>query len=304
MKQAMEDKARRMNGSDNKATVDPNALQHSIALQQQALGIYGQTVTAQEAVKSIELQVQAARLQGVNVDQKRIDILKRLAVEQTIGTAQIKAQADAEKINSETIGMSLGQAAQYTAVQNALNEAKRNGRELSQDNIAAINKEAAALGDAVKRTDNLRFAYDNLVQGPLETFTGAIAQGAKAMDALKQAASSALGSIAKKLADMAAQNLWNGAFGGSGGGLLGGLGSLLGLGGGSGGAGNFTMGAAPGGGTMPFAAAGGGTFGAGSWGVVGEKGPGVDQGRNGQRHGHSEPCKQAVPARLRDRRFA
>jgi len=67
------------------------------------------------------------------------------------------------------------------------------------------------------------------VQGPMEAFTSAIAQGASAMDALKAAGTSALNAIAKQLADMAAQNLWKAAFGGATSGGAGGIfGSLFG----------------------------------------------------------------------------
>lgn len=214
-----------------KPTVDPNALQKAISLQQQQISLYGATATAEESSRQVDLAAQQARLAGVSVDQKRIDILKQLAVENNIGTAQIKAQTDADKVAAATVGMSVGQAAEYTAVQNALNDAKRNGKVLTADNVAAIQREGAALGDAAKHADDLNFAFTNLVQGPMETFTSAIAQGATAMDALKQAGQSALNAIAKKLADMAASNLWASAFGGSSGGLM----SLLGLGGGGGG---------------------------------------------------------------------
>jgi hypothetical protein len=63
----------------------------------------------------------------------------------------------------------------------------------------------------------------------MQSFMSAIQQGSTAMDALKKAGQSALNAIATKLTDMAAQNLWSSAFGGSSGG---GLMSLLGLGGG------------------------------------------------------------------------
>ncbi|WP_128917232.1 hypothetical protein [Bradyrhizobium nanningense] len=65
--------------------------------------------------------------------------------------------------------------------------------------------------------------------GFLVDFETKIRNGASAMDALKEAGLNALGKIADKLAQMAADNLWSSAFGGSGGG---GLLGLLGIGGG------------------------------------------------------------------------
>jgi lambda family phage tail tape measure protein len=202
-----------------KPTVDPATIKNQISQAQQLLGLYGQTMTAEEAATQVDLAARMARANLLTVDQSRIDILKQLAREQTNGVAQIKAQTDAEKINAATVGMSAGATAQYTAYQNALNEAKRAGRTLTDADIASLKENSAALGQAAKNTDNLKFAFDNLVQGPLETFTAAIAQGKSAMDAFKAAGTSALNAIAKKLADIAAQNLWMAAFPGGGGGL-------------------------------------------------------------------------------------
>ncbi len=222
-------------------TVDPAVLQRQISLQQQQIGLYGQTVTAAEAVRQVELQVQQARLSGVSIDQKRVEVLKQLASEQAIGVTAIKAQTDAARVDAETVGMSVESATRYAAAQNAINEARRTGRELTPENIAQIQREADALGQAAGRADMLRSAYTGLVQGPLQAFNSAISQGATAMEALKRAGISALNAIASKLTEMAAQQLWQSAFGGSSGG--GGLGGLLSgiFGGGSSGGGIGTM---------------------------------------------------------------
>jgi hypothetical protein len=209
--------------------VDYTKLQHLIAVEQQHIGLLGQTATATDAVRSVELQVQAARLSGVSITNQQVDTLKRLAAEQSLGITQIKSQTDAYGIETATIGMSAGATAQYTAFQNALNEAKRSGRLLTDANIASISAEAAKLGQAAAQADLMRSAYTGLVQGPLQTLSSSIANGAKFFDALKSAGVSALTSISSKLADMAAQNLWQAALGGSSsnGGLL----SLLHIGG-------------------------------------------------------------------------
>jgi hypothetical protein len=209
----------------SKPTVDPNVLKNQIALEQQHIGLLGQMASASDAVRSVELQVQAARLNGVQISDAQVASLKRLAAEQSIGVTAIKASTDAQRIEAQTVGMSIGQAAQYAAAQNAINDAKRAGRPLTAENIAQINAEASALGQAAQNADNLKFAFTNLVQGPMQTFVSALQQGATVWDAFKKAGQSALNSIASKLADMAASNLWSAAFGGSGGGL----GSLFGL---------------------------------------------------------------------------
>lgn len=222
-----------------KPTVDPQAAARALQLEQQRLGLLGSTTTAEEAALAVQLQANQASANGVSVNQKRIDILKQLAREQSLGITQIKSSIDSYNIESATIGMSAGAAAQYAAAQNAINDAKRAGRALTQDNIASINAQAAALGEAAAKADLMNAAYSGLVRGPLQTLTSQIANGAKFFDALKSAGISALNAIASKLADMAAQSLWTnalgGAVGGSGGGLLGklfgggGVGSVSGL---------------------------------------------------------------------------
>lgn len=198
--------------------------QRELQLMQQRLALLGSTTTAEEAATAIQLQADQARLNGVSVDQKRIDILKQLAREQATGVAQIKASIDSYNIETATIGMSVGAATQYAAVQGTINDHLRTHSELSAASLAAIKAQGQALGDAAAKADLMNAAYSGLVRGPLQTLTSQIANGAKFFDALKSAGISALNAIASKLADMAAQSLWTNALGGlSGGGSSGGL---------------------------------------------------------------------------------
>ena len=71
-------------------------------------------------------------------------------------------------------------------------------------------------GDAAQRAENMRWSYESLVRGPLQTFQQQLANGATFFDALKASGVSALNAISSKLMDMAAQNLWKSAFGGGG----------------------------------------------------------------------------------------
>jgi hypothetical protein len=286
-----------------KTTVDPAALQRSLSVQQQQLAIYGQTATAAEAVRQVELQVQQARLAGIPIDEKRIEVLKRLTAEQTIGVSAIKASTDAANIDAATVGMSTGKANEYAAAQNAINTARQAGRELTPENIAQIQREAAALGQAAAQADLLRFSYTNLVQGPLQSFTSAISNGASAWDAFKKAGQSALNAIASKLMEMAAQNLWSSAFGGSSGGGLGGL--FGGLFGGGGGVMSGTgLGAGTGGLSFPMFAAGTNSA-PGGWSIVGEKGPelmNVPRGAQILPNGVSPPGGGGAPVVMNDNR--
>lgn len=220
---ALQDALRRKaDAANNKVTVDPNAVKNAIATEQQRIGILGQTASVLEQVRSVELQIQSARLNGVKITDQEAANLKKLAEANAIGLTQIRSQTDAMKVDAATVGMSTGAAAAYTAEMNRLNQARRDGQTLTPDNIAAIRAEATALGEAAQRAEQMRWGYESLVRGPMQTFQQQLAQGATFFDALRASGISALNAISSKLMDMAAQNLWKSAFGG-GGGLLSGL---------------------------------------------------------------------------------
>jgi hypothetical protein len=251
--------------------------QKEISDQQTYISLLGQTASSQEIARQVQLSADATYLStGVAVSKAKIASLKQLAVEQSNGVAGIKAAIDAQNLETASVGMSVGAAAEYATAQNAINEAKRQRRTLSADDLGAIRQEASALGQAAAQADALKFAYTGLVQGPMQTFTSAIQNGSSAMDALKKSGVSALNALSSKLMDMAAQNLWSSAFGGSSGG---GIMSLLGLGGSSGalnanGSISGAVGATSVGGAALIPAFAGGTNSApGGLSLVGEKGP-------------------------------
>lgn len=300
-----------MQPAKKKPTEDPRDVKNRIALAQQYLGLLGQTTTASEARRQVELQLAAAATAGVYVDEKRAETLKKLAEENILGITAIKQQTDAQKIEAATVGMSAGQAAAYTAAQNALNDAKRNGRALTAANIADINKEAAALGAATQAATNKKIAEDIsfnrktafftdedvqiaqtlagkfgndipaalassdaaairfnntlktigdlgqlVTRGVFTDFSQQIRNGATAMEALRTAGVNALGKISDKLMEMAADNLWKSAFGGTTGGLGGFFSSIFG--GAGSGAGSVGVVGAAGGMVVPTYLASGG----------------------------------------------
>lgn len=124
----------------------------SIQRRQQLLALYGETATVAERVKQKEDELRLAYLQSnVSVLPERATLIKRIAEEQAIGITAIRASAEAQQVEAATIGMSAGAAAEYTAVQNRLNEARRRGETLSAANEVAIRREAAALCAAPSR---------------------------------------------------------------------------------------------------------------------------------------------------------
>lgn len=244
-----------LGGGDGKPTkppFDPELAKQQISLEQQRLGLLGPLISAEEARRQVELQLQSAGLNNVAIDGKRAETLKQLAYETALGITAIKANTDAFNVEAQTIGMSTGQAAAYTAAQTVLNEKKRLGIAVSDEQRAAIMREAESMGRAKEAVENLRFAHDTFTSSFVD-FGQQIRNGASAWDAFRTAGTNALGKIADKLMTMATDKLWTSAFGGAGssggflGSVFGGIGKL-------------------------FAAADGGTFGPG-WGVVGERGP-------------------------------
>lgn len=135
---------------------------------------------------------------------------------------------------------------------------------------AMASSEAAAMrfNNALQQISQLG---QDINRGFAVEFGQAIRSGASAMEALEKAGLSALGKIADKLAQMAADQLWTSAFGGSTGGIFSGL---FGGGGGFSGAsaGPITLGGAAG--PVPFFA-GGTDFAPGGPAIVGENGPEV-----------------------------
>lgn len=208
--------------TDPNATKDPNAVKNALALEQQRIGILGQTASVLDQVRSVEIQIQQARLNGVKITDQEAANLKKLAEANALGITAIRSQTDAMNVDAATVGMSTGATAAYTAEMNRLNQARRDGQKLTPDDIAAIRAEATALGEAAQRAEQMRWGYESLVRGPMQTFQQQLANGANFFDALKASGISALNAISSKLMDMAAQNLWKSAFGG-GGGLLSGL---------------------------------------------------------------------------------
>lgn len=254
LREAVEGTNRPLSESDRK-DIETRARQNYFlregnGLFQTRLGLLGAAASVSDVLRGKELEIIEARRAGARITDTEAEAIKRRAAEQAIGVAQIKTSIDAARIEAEVVGMSVGKTAEYTAAQEALNEARRNGRVLEPSHIEDIRRNAAALGEAAQAASNLRWTYENLVQGPMQTFRSEISRGATALEALKAAGVSALDAISKKLMDMAAQNLWEAAFpsksGAGGGGLLGIISSILGGGKAASGAAAFNIGGSAG----------------------------------------------------------
>lgn len=194
-------------------------------VERQRISTLGSMATVSDLVKSKQLELDNAGREGViiSLDQQRA--LRDLAREQALGVTAMKQQADAARIQSETLGMSVGKAAEYTAVQNRLAEAIRNKQPLSAADIAQIKAEAAALGEATQAAekrriaDQVRFGAQTSLLSPedvqiaqqlkglypnVATALGSVeAAGLQANAALSGVASTASGSLTTGLTDIA-----------------------------------------------------------------------------------------------------
>lgn len=128
-------------------------------------------------------------------------------------TDQIKLNTAELKIETQTMTMATGPAAEYRAVQDAIAQAKIKNIELSASQIEAIKKEAAAFGQAKAEAERLRQAID-MSGAFVSGFFTDLSHGVKAIDALKNA----LTRLSDTLIDMISRRLVAQALGG----LLGG----------------------------------------------------------------------------------
>ncbi|MEY9184997.1 hypothetical protein [Bradyrhizobium sp. USDA 313] len=256
----------------------------------QRIALLGQLATVEDQVRAKELELAAAGLQGVGVSKEQRDAIlnatraqaemSRVQEQASIGVFSFK---DASKAAADTlqswVDRGLIDPANLEQFASASNLAAKSVEALAdQAKVAgsALPQFQAALNeatDAQKQLDSLATEAFSVNRGFFVEFGQQLRSGASAWDAFKDAGLNALGKLADKLMQMAADNLFASAFGGSssGGGIAGAIGSLFGVGGsGTVANGGIVLGGPAGPGV--FAAANGGTFGPG-WGVVGERGP-------------------------------
>ncbi|MDB5531758.1 MAG: hypothetical protein JWO28_73, partial [Hyphomicrobiales bacterium] len=122
-------------------------LDKSAALIGGRVSALGAAATVTDLLAQKEVQLAQARQQGAGLSTAQEANQRRLVVEQANGVGAVNAQIDATKVQAATIGMSVGAAAEYTAIQTKMNEAIRAGNPLNAEQEAALRKSAAALRD-------------------------------------------------------------------------------------------------------------------------------------------------------------
>lgn len=244
----------------SKTTVDPNVEATNIARAQARIGLLGQLATVEDQVKAKELELAAAALQGVGVSKQQADAIK------TVVRAQAEIQrvseqaaygifnfADAQKAANDQLEslkarglLDPNNAEQYAAAVNSAQksvEALADQAKVAGAALPMLQQALNDTGNARKQLDSLMTEGMNVNRGFFVEFGQQIRSGASAWDAFKESGLNALGKLADKLMQMAADNLFANAFGGSSsGGLASSLGSLFGIGGGTGASGSVAVG--------------------------------------------------------------
>jgi len=146
----------------NKYTQNFAAIQHTLQLEQQRVGILGQTASVNEQVLDVTNKIRLAQMAepNLNITPNEIANLQRLARERALNIEQIKTEADTQMTQAQAYNMTAGAAAAFTAVQNKLNEASRSGQILTAADITQLTREANAMGAVVAQAEKIKMAKE------------------------------------------------------------------------------------------------------------------------------------------------
>lgn len=131
-----------------------------IGLEQQRIGILGNMVTVEDTVRQKENEIYLARVAGVTITDKEKDSILAYTAATALGVTAIRQSTSAQQIQGAVVGMSVGNAAAYQAVQEKINEALIKGQPLDAAKIASLQTYADALGKATQATALLKAASD------------------------------------------------------------------------------------------------------------------------------------------------
>lgn len=146
------------NGGAN--TVDPEIQQKQLSFETQRIGALGQLATIQDVVRQSEIRIMQARLAGVSITAAEEARIRSYTEAQALGTLAIHQQADAARIEAGAVGLGVGAAAAFRAEQERLAYFRLRGIKLTDEQTAALHKEAQALGDATLATAQGRLRSD------------------------------------------------------------------------------------------------------------------------------------------------
>lgn len=169
----------------SKTTVNPADTIRQLTLENQHIGALGSlaTITQQVTARTNELAI--ARMQPGNLlTDTDVSRIRAYTEAQALGTLAIHAQADAQRIEGDTVTMGVGAAAAFRAEQERLADFRSRGIALTDKQVASLHNEAAALGEATQATALKRAADEAAFATSQFGRSDASAQAATAMRAL------------------------------------------------------------------------------------------------------------------------
>lgn len=134
-------------GAGTGNVTDPKITSAQLGLEQQRIGILGQMASALDANRQQEIAIILARQSGVRITKEEEAQLRANAEATSLGTMQIRQQADTLRIETEAMGLGTSAATAFKAVQEKIAEARRIGKPLEDAGIDALKKEAVVLGE-------------------------------------------------------------------------------------------------------------------------------------------------------------
>lgn len=141
-------------------------------VERQRISTLGGMASISEIVKSKQLEINNALREGIPITEAQQKTLRDLAREQALGITAMKQQGDATRIQAETLGMSAGAAAEYTAIQSRLAQAIRDRQPLFAKDIEQIKAQAKVLGEVTQAAtlasirENIRFGRQTALLSP------------------------------------------------------------------------------------------------------------------------------------------
>jgi hypothetical protein len=129
-------------------------------VEQQRIGLLGQMASVTDQVRAKQIELNLAGLQGTGVTKQQAAAIIELTREYALGITQLKAQTDEITTQSAALrkGLSAGESASFVAFWTRLNQATRDHQILTESDVAAIKKQADALGAATDDAARLAVA--------------------------------------------------------------------------------------------------------------------------------------------------
>jgi len=135
------------------------------------IGLLGQAASIDDQIQAKRNQINDAARQGVTLTKEQIAVQLELTRSQALGTFQIDAATDAEKVRTSAMLMSNEAAIAYTIVQTRINEARAKGAPLSAQEVADLQKSAEAYAKVKTQADAYSEALNGIASSMSSTLT-------------------------------------------------------------------------------------------------------------------------------------